>query len=118
MSMFCFQCEQTAGGKGCSMSQGVCGKKEDTALRQGRADRRAHRPRAHGGAPRAGRTAHRAVMAGCSPYPNVNLIPTPYSGRWICMRRSQAPCGGRRGRGRIRHEALWTENEDIRPSNR
>ena len=34
MSMFCFQCEQTAGGKGCAMSQGVCGKKEDTALRQ------------------------------------------------------------------------------------
>ena len=28
MSMFCFQCEQTAGCKGCS---GVCGKKEDTA---------------------------------------------------------------------------------------
>ena len=30
MSMFCFQCEQTAGGKGCTMS-GVCGKKPDTA---------------------------------------------------------------------------------------
>ena len=25
MSMFCFQCEQTAGGKGCT-KQGVCGK--------------------------------------------------------------------------------------------
>lgn len=30
MSMFCFQCEQTAGGKGCTVS-GVCGKKPDTA---------------------------------------------------------------------------------------
>lgn len=30
MSMFCFQCEQTAQGKGCSM-QGVCGKKAETA---------------------------------------------------------------------------------------
>lgn len=30
MSMFCFQCEQTAQGKGCQI-QGVCGKKEDTA---------------------------------------------------------------------------------------
>jgi hydroxylamine reductase len=30
MSMFCFQCEQTAGGKGCTVN-GVCGKKEDTA---------------------------------------------------------------------------------------
>lgn len=30
MSMFCFQCEQTAQGKGCTV-QGVCGKKADTA---------------------------------------------------------------------------------------
>ena len=29
--MFCFQCEQTACSKGCTMSQGVCGKKADTA---------------------------------------------------------------------------------------
>ena len=26
--MFCYQCEQTAGGKGCTKS-GVCGKNED-----------------------------------------------------------------------------------------
>ena len=30
MTMFCFQCEQTSLGKGCT-SHGVCGKKEDTA---------------------------------------------------------------------------------------
>lgn len=30
MSMFCFQCEQTAMGKGCTVN-GVCGKKENTA---------------------------------------------------------------------------------------
>ena len=29
-SMFCFQCEQTAKGQGCTI-QGVCGKKADTA---------------------------------------------------------------------------------------
>ena len=29
--MFCYQCEQTAGGKGCNGQQGVCGKKSDTA---------------------------------------------------------------------------------------
>ena len=28
--MFCFQCEQTAGGTGCTVN-GVCGKKFDTA---------------------------------------------------------------------------------------
>lgn len=30
MSMFCYQCEQTVNGKGCTV-MGVCGKKEDTA---------------------------------------------------------------------------------------
>lgn len=30
-NMFCFQCEQTAGGKVCAGSAGVCGKKADTA---------------------------------------------------------------------------------------
>lgn len=34
MSMFCFQCEQTAGGKGCAGKAGVCGKTEDVALWQ------------------------------------------------------------------------------------
>jgi len=34
--MFCFQCEQTAKGQGCTI-QGVCGKKEETAnLQQSR----------------------------------------------------------------------------------
>ncbi|OCN00317.1 hydroxylamine reductase [Clostridium sp. W14A] len=33
-NMFCFQCEQTAGCSGCTGAQGVCGKKEDTALLQ------------------------------------------------------------------------------------
>ncbi|MFR5880172.1 MAG: hypothetical protein ACLUEQ_04840 [Cloacibacillus evryensis] len=32
--MFCFQCEQTAGGKGCMGRAGVCGKPADTALLQ------------------------------------------------------------------------------------
>ena len=32
-NMFCFQCEQTAGGKGC-VKTGVCGKKPDVANNQ------------------------------------------------------------------------------------
>nr|WP_195267956.1 hydroxylamine reductase [Eubacterium sp. 1001713B170207_170306_E7] len=32
--MFCFQCEQTALGKGCTKHQGVCGKKDHTAQLQ------------------------------------------------------------------------------------
>ena len=33
MSMFCYQCEQTAKGTGCTI-QGVCGKDETTAILQ------------------------------------------------------------------------------------
>ncbi|MDR3322041.1 MAG: hydroxylamine reductase, partial [Synergistaceae bacterium] len=33
-NMFCYQCEQTAGGKGCVGAQGVCGKKAPVALLQ------------------------------------------------------------------------------------
>ncbi len=34
--MFCFQCEQTAGGKGCQFQKGVCGKEAPTARAQDR----------------------------------------------------------------------------------
>ncbi len=34
--MFCYQCEQTAGCKGCSGQRGVCGKSADTAMNQDR----------------------------------------------------------------------------------
>ena len=33
MSMFCYQCQETAGGKGCTVS-GVCGKKPEVAKLQ------------------------------------------------------------------------------------
>lgn len=31
MSMFCYQCQETAGNKGCTI-RGVCGKPETTAI--------------------------------------------------------------------------------------
>ena len=34
--MFCFQCEQTAGCKGCTGNAGVCGKSAETAKLQDR----------------------------------------------------------------------------------
>ncbi len=42
MTMFCYQCEQTAKGTGCT-AQGVCGKDADTAALQ---DLLVTRPRA------------------------------------------------------------------------
>ena len=35
-NMFCFQCEQTARGAGCTGRAGVCGKPDHTALEQDR----------------------------------------------------------------------------------
>ncbi|MDR3074157.1 MAG: hydroxylamine reductase, partial [Deltaproteobacteria bacterium] len=35
-TMFCFQCEQTTGGKGCVGTMGKCGKTEDVAFLQDR----------------------------------------------------------------------------------
>ena len=32
--MFCYQCEQTAAGRGCMGAAGVCGKKAETAKLQ------------------------------------------------------------------------------------
>ena len=37
MSMFCYQCQETAGGKGCTM-RGVCGKTEEVAKASGYSD--------------------------------------------------------------------------------
>ena len=33
MTMFCFQCQEAAGGRGCTV-RGVCGKNEDVAKLQ------------------------------------------------------------------------------------
>jgi hydroxylamine reductase len=33
-NMFCYQCEQTAGGKACTGKAGVCGKPAEAALLQ------------------------------------------------------------------------------------
>ena len=34
MSMFCYQCQETIGNKGCQFAAGACGKKADTACLQ------------------------------------------------------------------------------------
>jgi hydroxylamine reductase len=37
MSMFCYQCQETAGGKGCTV-RGVCGKTEEVRTASGSFD--------------------------------------------------------------------------------
>ncbi len=116
MSMFCFQCEQTAGGKGCAMSQGVCGKKEDTALRQdtltGALIGLARTTEHH--APDA--QAHRAVMAGLfTTITNVNFD-TDVVQQQVDAVRAEAKrlAAGGAAAEEYDMKSLWTDDEDIR----
>ena len=77
-SMFCFQCEQTAGGKGCTRV-GVCGKQPEVAGKQDQLTAalielaRAAKGRAVGGEP------DELMMQGLfTTVTNVNFDPRPH----------------------------------------
>ena len=57
--MFCFQCQETAGGKGCTV-QGVCGKKPDVAEMQ---DLLVYVTKGLGAVTTAGRSRRRQIIA-------------------------------------------------------
>ncbi len=116
MSMFCFQCEQTAGGKGCAMSQGVCGKKEDTALRQdaltGALIGLARTAEHH--APDA--NTHRAMMAGLfTTITNVNFDTDAVQAQVDAVRaQAKRIAAGDAVADEYDMKTLWSDNEDIR----
>ena len=116
MSMFCFQCEQTAGGKGCAMSQGVCGKKEDTALRQdaltGALIGLARTAEHHAPDERT----HRAMMAGLfTTITNVNFDTDAVQAQVDAVRaEAKRIAAGGTAAGEYDMKTLWTDNEDIR----
>lgn len=121
-NMFCFQCEQTAGGKGCMGSQGVCGKKEDTAVLQdvltgalvglARA--------AEGKAPDT--HTHRVVLEGLfTTITNVNFDSDAVQKQIEAVRDERdflAPgctgCAGCKPAAEYDMKQLWQDNEDIR----
>ena len=116
MSMFCFQCEQTAGGKGCAMSQGVCGKKEDTALRQdaltgaliGLARTAEHHT--------SDTNAHRAMVAGLfTTITNVNFDTDAVQAQVDAVRaQAKRIAAGGAVADEYDMKTLWSDNEDIR----
>ena len=116
MSMFCFQCEQTAGGKGCAMSQGVCGKKEDTALRQdaltGALIGLARTAEHHA----TDAQAHRAVMAGLfTTITNVNFDSDAVQAQVDSVRaEAKRLAAGGATAEEYDMKRLWTDDEDIR----
>jgi hydroxylamine reductase len=114
MSMFCYQCEQVAGGKACTGRQGVCGKSDEVALDQD-------------GLTRA--LIALAVAAGASPRPasvrlmvdglftavtNVNFDSASVNALTAEVEREIAAIGGKAPVNDDGPLSLWTENEDVR----
>jgi hydroxylamine reductase len=112
--MFCFQCEQTAGGKACTGSRGVCGKTDEVALDQD-------------GLTRA--LIALAVTAGENPRPtsvrlmvdglftavtNVSFDSDSVRALTAGVEREIAALGGTAPENDARVLALWTEDEDVR----
>ena len=114
MSMFCYQCEQVAGGKACTGRQGVCGKSDEVALDQD-------------GLTRA--LIALAVAAGASPRPasvrlmvdglftavtNVSFESESIEALTAEVEREIASIGGKAPVNDDGPLSLWTENEDVR----
>lgn len=123
MSMFCFQCEQTAGCKGCTGKAGVCGKPEDTAKLQDKLTgaliglARA----ADGNTPST--STHRAMIEGLfTTITNVNFDDEAINVQIGNVEREKSKlipqcgeCSSRCGRNDdYDMELLWKDDEDIR----
>ncbi len=118
--MFCFQCEQTAFGSGCTGKAGVCGKKSPVAKLQDRLTgamiglARA----AQGEKPDS--DAHRALIAGLfTTITNVNFDGAVIEKRIEAVTRAKEALIARRmdgGKGIEDHdmERVWTADEDVR----
>lgn len=114
--MFCFQCEQTGGGTGCTGKAGVCGKKSHTAGLQDKLTgaliglARA----ADGSTPST--STHRAMLEGLfTTITNVNFNDTTINEKIEAVTREKnallSQCGGSDD---YDMEELWNADEDIR----
>jgi hydroxylamine reductase len=111
--MFCFQCEQTAGGKGCTGRAGVCGKPQDNAnLQDALTGALVGLARAAADAA-PGESAHRAVMEGLfTTITNVCFDNEAVQRQIDAVHRETEKLGG--GAGDYAMQELWDDNEDIR----
>ena len=114
-NMFCFQCEQTAGGKGCAGVQGVCGKKRDTALLQDElTGALIGLARAAGGKKRPA-SADRAMMEGLfTTVTNVSFDSDAVRRQIDAVRAEKAALDPENAFGEYDMRRLWHGEEDIR----
>lgn len=110
--MFCFQCEQAAAGKGCTVA-GVCGKKADTSVLQDELTAAMIELAATASAKREDSTTQLLIDGLFTTVTNVN-----FNNRTIReliekveMEKQKYPAGNSL---RYNMEDLWNENEDIR----
>ncbi|MGD9559901.1 MAG: hydroxylamine reductase [Oscillospiraceae bacterium] len=120
--MFCFQCEQTAGGKGCTGRQGVCGKPNDTANLQDKLTGALVALAGVAEGTPADKARDRAVLAGLfTTVTNVDFdsavvqrhIDEVHALRDALAARQLETCEGR-DTGDYDMEKVWNANEDVR----
>jgi hydroxylamine reductase len=110
-NMFCFQCEQTAGGKGCTIS-GVCGKKPEVANRQDELTGALIGLARAAAGKAAGKAADKLVMQGLfTTITNVNFDPARIDAQIAAVRAEKAKLNA--AAQDFPAADLWTGNEDI-----
>lgn len=112
--MFCFQCEQTAGGTGCSKKAGVCGKQSSTAKLQDRLTGALIGLARAAGEGQASENTHKMVIEGLfSTLTNVNFDEASIQAQIGAVEKEKEALSG----GKIEDydlEQLWNAQEDIR----
>ncbi|WP_255948626.1 hydroxylamine reductase [Brucepastera parasyntrophica] len=110
--MFCFQCEQTAGGKGCAGKAGVCGKQDHTALLQDELTGALIGLARAAYGKNTGPTVSRAIIEGLfTTVTNVNFSDEAIRQQVSRVRKEINALGGG---AEYPMPSLWNDNEDIR----
>ena len=120
-NMFCFQCEQTAGGKGCTGSRGVCGKQELTANLQDELTGALISLGKAASGREKGSSAHKAMLEGLfTTVTNVNFDDDSVRGMTERVRRATASldsscdCAGGPCKADYALSSLWSADDDTR----
>lgn len=110
MSMFCFQCEQTAGGKGCT-KMGVCGKTAEVANKQDELTGELINLARAAAGKKTGKKANELMMEGLfATITNVNFDPARVDEMKQQIKEEQSLLGNAVS---FAPDTLWTGNEDI-----
>jgi hydroxylamine reductase len=114
MGMFCFQCEQTAGGKACKGRAGVCGKSEVVALDQDALTRALIALAGATGDTPSPKAVQLMVDGLFTAVTNVSFDSPSVRALTEQVEREILSLGGRVDKDEEGPLSLWTEDEDVR----